>query len=108
MITAHQLEAAGWVLPKGIAAAQQGREPAWTLVGTVGSPTATPVDPAGLVVGAAGAWLLGAAVPALPTHIAWSFVLLAETTAALIGLGAGVLPALAAARLDPVEALRDE
>lgn len=50
-VTAQQLEAAGWVLPKGIAAAQQGREPAWTLVGTVGSPTATPVDPAGLVVG---------------------------------------------------------
>jgi putative ABC transport system permease protein len=63
---------------------------------------------AGLVVGISGAWLIGAAVPALPTHIAWAFVLLAEVTAALIGLGAGVLPALAAARLDPVEALRDE
>jgi putative ABC transport system permease protein len=63
---------------------------------------------AGLVVGGAGAWLIGTAVPALPTHIAWDFVLLAEVTAALIGLGAGVLPALAAARLDPVEALRDE
>jgi putative ABC transport system permease protein len=63
---------------------------------------------AGLLVGAGGAWLIGAAVPALPTHIAWGFVLLAEVTAALIGLGAGVLPALAAARLDPVEALRDE
>jgi len=63
---------------------------------------------AGLVVGASGAWLIGAVVPALPTRIAWDFVLLAEVTAALIGLGAGVLPALAAARLDPVEALRDE
>ena len=63
---------------------------------------------AGLVVGAAGAWLIAAAVPALPTHIAWGFVLLAEVVAALIGLGAGVLPALSAARLDPVEALRDE
>jgi putative ABC transport system permease protein len=63
---------------------------------------------AGLVVGAGGAWLIGAAVPALPTRVAWDFVLLAEVTAALIGLGAGVLPALAAARLDPVEALRDE
>jgi putative ABC transport system permease protein len=62
----------------------------------------------GLVVGAGGAWLIGAAVPALPTRVAWDFVLLAEVTAALIGLGAGVLPALAAARLDPVEALRDE
>jgi putative ABC transport system permease protein len=63
---------------------------------------------AGLAAGAAGAWLLGAAVPALPTRIAWDFVLLAEVVAALIGLGAGVLPALSAARLDPVEALRDE
>jgi putative ABC transport system permease protein len=63
---------------------------------------------AGLVVGGAGAWLIGTAVPALPTRIAWDFVLLAEVTAALIGLGAGVLPALAAARLDPVDALRDE
>jgi len=62
----------------------------------------------GLAAGAGGAWLIGAAVPALPTHTAWSFVLLAEGTAALIGLSAGVLPALSAARLDPVEALRDE
>ncbi len=63
---------------------------------------------AGLALGAGGAWLIAAAVPALPTQIAWGFVLLALVTAALIGLGAGVLPALAAARLDPVEALRDE
>jgi putative ABC transport system permease protein len=63
---------------------------------------------AGLAAGAGGAWLIGAAVPALPTHTAWDFVLLAEITAAVIGLAAGVLPALSAARLDPVEALRDD
>jgi putative ABC transport system permease protein len=63
---------------------------------------------AGFVIGAGGAWLIGQAIPALPTHTAWDFVLLAEITAAAIGLAAGVLPALNAARLDPVTALRDE
>jgi putative ABC transport system permease protein len=63
---------------------------------------------AGFVVGAGGAWLIGQAVPALPTHTAWRFVLLSEVVAALIGLAAGVLPALSAARLDPVAALRDQ
>ncbi len=63
---------------------------------------------AGLVIGAGGAWLLGTAVPALPTHTPWSYVVLAEIMAALIGLLAGVLPARHAANLDPIEALRAE
>ena len=63
---------------------------------------------AGLTIGAGGAWLLGAAVPALPTHTPWSYVLLAESIAALIGLAAGVVPAWRAARLNPIEALRAE
>lgn len=50
-VTVDQLHEAGWVLPRGIAAAQQGQPPSWTLVGTVGSPTAMPVDADGLVVG---------------------------------------------------------
>lgn len=63
---------------------------------------------AGLVIGTGGAWLLGAAVPALPTHTPWSYVVLAELLAAVIGLAAGVLPAIRAANLDPIEALRAE
>jgi len=63
---------------------------------------------AGLTLGAGGAWLLGKAVPALPTHTTWTYIFFAETLAAAIGLLAGVLPALHAARLDPIEALRAE
>jgi putative ABC transport system permease protein len=62
----------------------------------------------GLVVGAGGAWLIGILVPALPTETAWDFVLIAEVIAVLIGLVAGVLPALRAAALDPVAALHEE
>lgn len=63
---------------------------------------------AGLIIGAGGAWFLGVAVPALPTHTPWSYVVLAEILAASIGLLAGVLPAYRAANLDPIEALRAE
>jgi putative ABC transport system permease protein len=63
---------------------------------------------AGLIIGGGGAWFLGVAVPALPTHTPWSYVVLAEILAAFIGLLAGVLPALRAANLDPIEALREE
>jgi putative ABC transport system permease protein len=63
---------------------------------------------AGLALGAGGAWLIGALFPALPTQTAWDFVLLAEVTAVCIGLAAGVMPAVQAARLDPISALRDE
>jgi hypothetical protein len=60
-IRAADLAAAGWLLPKGVDPAA-GRAPAWTLVGTVASPTATPVDPAGLVVGEGWSldWWIGA------------------------------------------------
>ena len=62
----------------------------------------------GLLLGAGGSWLLGIAVPALPTHTSWEYALFAEAVAAGIGLLAGVMPALRAARLDPVEALHAE
>ena len=63
---------------------------------------------AGLAIGSVSAWLLDIFVPALHTHTPWSYVLLAELTAVLIGLMAGVLPARHASMLDPIEALRAE
>jgi putative ABC transport system permease protein len=63
---------------------------------------------AGLTLGVGGAWLLGMAIPGLPVHTPWEYVLLAEGMAAMIGVVAGVAPARSAAMLDPVEALRGE
>ncbi|MDH3589434.1 MAG: ABC transporter permease [Gammaproteobacteria bacterium] len=62
---------------------------------------------AGLILGAGGAFLLHAAMPALPVHTPVQFVLIAEVVAIVIGLIAGVAPAQRAARLEPLEALRE-
>jgi putative ABC transport system permease protein len=63
---------------------------------------------AGLAFGAGLAWLLGEAVRQLPVSFSLPFMSLAVGLSVVIGLLAGILPALNAARLDPVEALRAE
>lgn len=63
---------------------------------------------AGLLLGIGGGQLIHFFVPALPVHIPWLYVVLAELLAIVIGLLAGVLPALRAAHFDPIEALREE
>jgi putative ABC transport system permease protein len=62
----------------------------------------------GLALGIGITQALQLGFEALPVHTPWSFVVLAETIAVAIGLAAGVAPAMRAARLDPVEALRAE
>lgn len=60
----------------------------------------------GLALGIGTAFLLHTLLPALPVQVPLIYVVTAELLAAVIGLAAGVAPALRAARLDPVEALR--
>jgi putative ABC transport system permease protein len=66
----------------------------------------------GGIVGLSFGWglarLLTITVPALPVHTPWSYAVFAVVLAGVIGLGAGVLPARRAARLDPVQSLRAE
>jgi len=59
-------------------------------------------------LGMGGAFILGIAVPSLPTHTPLLYVFYAELLAVFIGLLSGAMPAWRASRLDPVEALRSE
>jgi putative ABC transport system permease protein len=48
------------------------------------------------------------AVPGLPVQLAWAYIMVAFAVSLLIGLLAGVVPAMKAARLQPLDALRTE
>ncbi|UJP05492.1 MAG: ABC transporter permease [Nitrosomonas sp.] len=62
----------------------------------------------GLIIGVSTAWLLQLAITGLPVNIPWNFVLIALCLSMLIGLTAGIAPAIQAARLNPVDALRTD
>jgi putative ABC transport system permease protein len=51
---------------------------------------------------------IGYALPALPVELAWGYILSSFAVSLLIGIAAGVAPAVKASRLEPLEALRTE
>jgi len=62
----------------------------------------------GVILGGAISLLINLAVPALPSSIPLWSIILAVTVSMSVGLLFGMYPAIKAARLDPVEALRYE
>jgi ABC-type antimicrobial peptide transport system permease subunit len=62
----------------------------------------------GVILGGAISLLINLAVPSLPSSIPLWSILLAVTVSMSVGLLFGMYPAIKAARLDPVEALRYE
>ena len=52
--------------------------------------------------------VIAVVVPDMPVQLAWVYILSAFVISILIGLAAGVVPAIKAARLQPLEALRAE
>lgn len=62
----------------------------------------------GVVAGIALVAIIGQLLPALPTELAWLYIASAFVLSLLIGIVSGVMPAMQAARLDPLQALHAE
>jgi putative ABC transport system permease protein len=62
----------------------------------------------GVLAGIGIVELISNLVPALPTELAWSYIAAAFTLSLLIGIISGVMPAIKAAQLDPLQALHSE
>jgi putative ABC transport system permease protein len=62
----------------------------------------------GVLLGIAIVKALDAALPALPVELAWAYIAAAFVVSLLIGVAAGVVPAMKAAQMEPLEALRAE
>jgi putative ABC transport system permease protein len=62
----------------------------------------------GVLLGISIVQILETALPALPVQLAWAYIAMAFMVSLLIGIVAGVVPAMKAARLEPLEALRTE
>ncbi|WP_262966644.1 ABC transporter permease [Methylobacter psychrophilus] len=62
----------------------------------------------GVLLGLFTVQILDAMLPALPVQIAWGYIATAFMVSLLIGIVAGVIPAIKAAKLEPLEALRTE
>jgi putative ABC transport system permease protein len=62
----------------------------------------------GVILGGTLVELVSTFVPGLPVQLAWSYIAAAFAISLLIGVTAGVMPAIKAARLNPLEALRAE
>lgn len=62
----------------------------------------------GVLLGIAIVKALDAVLPALPVELAWAYIVAAFVVSLLIGVAAGVVPAMKAAQMEPLEALRAE
>ena len=51
---------------------------------------------------------IGHALPELPVELSWKYIISSFAVSVLIGMVSGVMPAIKAARLEPLEALRTE